>query len=111
MDINSKLKEISNVEISENEPLGVHSTMRVGGVAAVAAFPKSVPALCELLNALKDNKIRHAVIGNASNTIFPDGEYDGVIIFTRNLKSISADGDKITAECGVNLIYLSSFAA
>lgn len=110
MDIISIIKDIQDVDLCEKEPLGVHSTMRVGGVAAVAAFPKSVPALCELINALKDNKIKHAVIGNASNTVFPDGEYDGVIIFTKNLKNIADEGDKIVAECGVNLIYLSSFA-
>ena len=111
MDIISKLKDISYVDFSENEPLGVHSTMRVGGTAAVAAFPKSVPALCKLKKALDESKTKHVVIGNASNTVFPDGTYDGVVIFTKKLQSISYVGNHIVAECGVNLIYLSAFAA
>ena len=106
----SEIKKIGGIDFLENEPLDIHSTMRVGGTAALAAFPQSSAALCELLDYLYKNEIKHFVAGNASNTIFPDGVYDGVVIFTKKMKKISVTETKITAECGVNLIYLSEIA-
>ena len=106
----SEIKKIDGVEFFENEPLDIHSTMRVGGTASLAAFPLSAKALCELLDYVTKKEIKHFVAGNASNTVFPDGNYDGVVIFTKKMKNISAGGTSITAECGVNLIYLSEFA-
>lgn len=106
----SEIKKIGGVDFIQNEPLALHSTMRVGGTAALAAFPKSADAMCELIDYLNEKEIKHFVAGNASNTIFPDGEYNGVVVFTKNLKSISVSDADITAECGVNLIYLSELA-
>lgn len=106
----SEIMKIGGVDYIQNEPLDIHSTMRVGGTARLSAFPKSVDALCELLDFLNKKEIKHFVAGNASNTIFPDGEYNGVVIFTKNLKNISVSDVDITAECGVNLIYLSEIA-
>ena len=106
----SEIMKIGGVDFCENAPLDIHSTMRVGGMARLAAFPKSVDALCELLCFLVKKEIKHFVAGHASNTIFPDGEYNGVVVFMKNLKKVSVSGSDITAECGVNLIYLSEIA-
>jgi len=96
--------------VRENEPLHIHSTMRVGGVAKYAAFPRSMEALCSLVSLADDSGMRKQIIGNGSNIVFPDGTYDGIVIFTKNLKRIEKEDNYVTAECGVNLITLSNFA-
>ncbi len=105
------LNDIENIIFSENESLTYHSTMKVGGTAKLAAFPTKTDAFCKLVRRLRKNDIKYCVVGNGSNVIFPDGEYDGVVVFTKNMKNISFDGDAVVAECGVNLIYLSSCCA
>ena len=42
-------------------------------------YPKNQEKLINLLNFLKNNKIKYKVLGNGSNTLFSDNEYDGVI--------------------------------
>lgn len=105
-----EIKKIGGVDFYENEPLDIHSTMRIGGKARLAAYPLNIDALCELLYFLNEKGIKYFVAGNASNIIFPDGAYDGVVIFTKKLKNIDVSKTKITAECGVNSIYLSELA-
>lgn len=105
------LNNIKDVIFSENEPLGTHSTMKVGGTAKLAAFPQNADAFCALLSELEKLGVKHYVVGNGSNVIFPDGEYDGVIVFTKKMGNIAFGGTSVTADCGVNLIYLSSLCA
>ena len=109
-DFYTRSKEIKNSYIIENESLHIHSTMNVGGVARYAAFPQTLEALCSLVSLADDLCVKKQIIGNGSNVVFPDGTYDGVIIFTKNLKRIEKEDNYITAECGVNLITLSNYA-
>lgn len=102
--------DLNDIEIYSDEPLARHSTIKIGGTAKYAAFPHSEEAFCRLLDKLHKNNIKFNVIGNASNTIFPDGVYDGMIVFTNKMNGISVVGKTITAECGVNCIYFSHFA-
>ena len=105
------LRNIKNVIFSENEPLGTHSTIKIGGTAKLAAFPQNADAFCLLLSKLDELGVKHYVVGNGSNVVFPDGEYDGVIVFTKKMNNIVFNGTSVTADCGVNLIYLSSLCA
>ena len=110
-DLKRPFDGIPNLTILENEPMSAHSTMRVGGKAAAALFPGDADALVSAVRAAKKAQIKYAVIGNASNVIFPDDGYDGAVIFTKNLKQISFSDSNVTAECGVNIIYLASLCA
>lgn len=102
--------EIKNSYTRENEPLYIHSTMKVGGVARYAAFPQTLEALCSLVSLATNLGVKNQIIGNGSNVVFPDGIYNGIIIFTKNLKRIEKEDNYVTAECGVNLITLSNYA-
>lgn len=101
---------IKNSYIRVNESLHIHSTMKVGGVARYAAFPQTLEALCSIVALADELEIKNQIIGNGSNVVFSDGIYDGIIIFTKNLRKIEKEDNYITAECGVNLITLSNYA-
>lgn len=100
-----------DVKILENEPLSRHSSMKTGGSAAVAAFPKTTEALIKLIRAAEEHEVRHVVIGNASNVLFDDRGFGGLVIFTTGLRGIYLGEDTVRAECGVSLTALSGKAA
>lgn len=91
----------------ENESLSKHTTYKVGGIAKLMAFPKNKEKLVSLIRKLRDNKIKYMILGNGSNTLFSDKEYDGVIIKLDAFDKVTYFRDIVKAEAGVNLIKLS----
>lgn len=96
--------------IRENEPLSSHSTMRVGGPAARAAFPTNRSELSELIRTAKAHNVRHIIVGNASNILFSDRGFDGLAIFTTAMRNTVWNGTSVTADCGASLTGLSAAA-
>jgi UDP-N-acetylmuramate dehydrogenase len=96
--------------IKENEPLSSRSTMRVGGPAKLAAFPTSAKELAALIAQAKESGIRYIIVGNASNILFSDGGFDGLVIFTTSMRSVVWNGATVTAECGASLTGLAAAA-
>ena len=92
----------------ENESLAKHTTYKVGGNAKLFVYPKNKEKLILLLKQLKNKKIKYKILGNGSNTLFSDKEYDGVIIKLDALDSVRFFRTTVRAEAGVNLIKLSN---
>lgn len=91
----------------ENESLANHTTYKVGGIAKLFVYPKNREKLILLLKTLKSNNIKYKILGNGSNTLFSDKEYDGVIIKLDAFNTIKYFRNTVKAEAGVNLIKLS----
>ena len=98
------------IEYKPDYALSQVSSFRIGGPADVAIFPKNELELSQLIAELKKRAVRFDVIGRASNILFADEGYRGVLIFTKNMNQMSCRGTKISAECGVSLSALSVFA-
>lgn len=96
--------------IKENLPLSSYSTMKVGGPASFAAFPKNGTELSSLISEARENKIRYIIVGNASNILFADKGFDGLVIFTTAMRDIQWNGTSVTAGCGASLTGLSAAA-
>lgn len=105
--VTDRLKS-SGIGFSTDEPLSHHSTFRIGGVADVAVFPSDIPELIQTIDILSGTKF--TVIGGGSNIVFPSDGYRGTVVFTKALRNIVISENKITAECGVMMPYLSSAA-
>lgn len=101
-----------DIEIRINEPLARHSTFRIGGCAKYALFPRTREELFYALGTCIQKGIRYRVVGNASNLLFDDRGFDGVIIFTEQMNSteyIHKNGEVyVKVECGKMLTELSS---
>ena len=97
--------------IKENVPLSLHSTMRVGGPAALAAFPTNGTELSALLQRATQSQIRHIIVGNASNILFSDRGFGGLVIFTTAMRDVIWSGASVTAACGASLTGLAAAAA
>ena len=104
--IRSFIKE-HNLEYLENVSLKKYNTYRLDATADYIVFPKSIDELISLLKFIKENNIKYIILGNGSNVIFKNNNYDGIIIKLTNLNNLEIDETTIKVEAGYNLAKLS----
>ena len=107
-DFVQKIKDLDIGRIEENVSLKKYTTYKVGGNARCIAYPNDASSLIKLIKYLKSKKITYKIIGNGSNLLFSDKEYNGVLIKLSELNDISFFGkNKIKVGAGYPLIKLS----
>jgi len=106
MNIVTKIKKAKIGKILENEPMSKHTTYRVGGKTTMV-YPKNIEKLVQLIILLKEEKVNYKVLGNGSNIIFKDEDYDGIIISLKEFNELTIDGTIIRVGAGYNLIQLA----
>ncbi|MEG2351283.1 MAG: UDP-N-acetylmuramate dehydrogenase [Bacilli bacterium] len=100
-----KKKSIGNYSL--NVKLSTLTSYKVGSEASVIVYPKNVLKLVALLNKLKQDNIKHKVIGRGSNLIFSDKRYEGVIIKLDHFNNINIKDTVVKVGSGVSLIKLA----
>ena len=95
----------AGISFHENEPFARHTSMGVGGPAAVMAFPRSADELRTTLRVRGELRVPHRVLGGGSNLVVVDEGLDELVINTLNMKSVAVGDDGVVAaEGGANLI-------
>jgi UDP-N-acetylmuramate dehydrogenase len=95
----------AGVPFRENEPLSRHTSMGVGGPAAVMAFPRSPEQLRRALRVRRELDAPHRVLGGGSNLVVADEGLDELVLDTREMCQVRVGEDGVvTAEAGANLI-------
>ena len=92
-------------EVLENVSLKDYNTYRIGGKTRYLVKPYNIDSLKELLIYIKNNNLKYIIIGNGSNIILPDSDYDGVVILLSKLNEIKINENTVNAFCGVSLTY------
>ncbi len=100
----------NEISCIENAPISEFLTFRVGGPCKAMVFPDTIGKIRIIVEFLRNNNLKYFVIGRGSNLIAPDSGYDGVIINTCNLESISIDDNILTCAAGTPLIKACRFA-
>ena len=108
----NELVELNIGKIDTNVSLKKCTTYRVGGIAKFIAYPKNVNSLVKLIKYLKNKNIKYKILGNGSNLLFSDKEYDGVLIKLTEFDELEFIGKtKLKVGAGYNLIKLSLVTA
>lgn len=98
-------------ELLADEPLALHTSLRVGGAADLFAAPADLDDLRELLMLLAETGTPCLVIGGGYNLLVRDGGFRGVAISLRNLRRLEQlPGNLISAGAGVTSGALVRFA-
>ena len=96
-----------------DEPMGRHTSFRIGGPARRMAFPERGEQLVLLLSHAIACGARPLVIGNGTNLLCPDRGLDRLVIDTTaglNRLEPGPAPEEITAEAGVPLARLADLA-
>ena len=104
------IKKIKNLKILEDVSLKKYTSFKLNTTAKLIIFPEDIDSLIKLLTYLRNNNIKHKIIGNGSNLIFINKIYDGVLIKLDSLNSISISDTIIKVGAGYSLIKLSNLA-
>ena len=102
--VTAALREVG-IPYRENEPLSKHTSLGVGGPAAVMAFPRSPEELRRTLALRKELAAPHRILGGGSNLVVVDEGLDELVLNTRELRHVAVGADGVVdAEGGANLI-------
>ena len=113
--MNEILEEIKLLDVGkmeENVSLKKYTTYRAGGNARCIVYPKNTKCLISLLTFLKERRVPFKILGNGSNLLFSDKDYEGVLVRLNEFNKIKFLGRrKIRVGAGYSLIKLSLLAA
>ncbi|HEX8960414.1 MAG TPA: UDP-N-acetylmuramate dehydrogenase [Geobacteraceae bacterium] len=89
-------------ELLVDEPLSLHTSLKVGGPADLFVAPADLADLRGLLRFLADHGAPYLVIGGGYNLLVRDGGFRGVAVALRNLHELEAlPGGLLGAGAGV----------
>ncbi len=104
------IEELMNYgSVEEHASLKGLNTYRIGGTARYLLSPNSINDLISTLKILRENNIKYFVLGNGSNVVLNDREYDGAVIRLNKLNGIEIhpDMEMAYAEAGAMLPKLA----
>jgi UDP-N-acetylmuramate dehydrogenase len=94
----TKIKEILKeklplTNIKYEEPMKMHTSFKVGGVADVFITANNLEEVIEVVNISKENNIPLKIVGNGTNLLVKDKGFRGIILKT-NLQEINISKDE-----------------
>lgn len=110
LELIEQLKQMNIGKLETNVLLSKYTTYKVGGKAKVLAYPKNIEKLITLLKWAKTNNISYKMLGNGSNLIFSDADYNGILIKLTEFDDIEIFDNKIRVGSGYSLMKLSRIA-
>ncbi|MEO5360267.1 MAG: UDP-N-acetylmuramate dehydrogenase [Nitrospirota bacterium] len=93
--------------VSYNEPMSEHTSLQIGGSAAVYFQPEGLASLTQFMKRAHAQGVPFLVLGGGSNVLFGDAGFDGVVVSTKGFRTIETQvtdkGLFIRAGAGVSL--------
>jgi UDP-N-acetylmuramate dehydrogenase len=94
--------------VLQQEPLSLHTSLKVGGPADIFAIPLDVEDLQRLVKVLDEQQIPRIVVGGGYNLLVRDGGFRGAVISLEKISHITGrQGGEIRAEAGGRNIDLA----
>ena len=98
-------------DLLEQEPLSLHTSLKVGGPADIFAIPRDVEDLQRLLKVLDERQIPRIVVGGGYNLLVRDGGFRGIAISLEKINHLAVrQGGEIRAEAGGRNMDLARLA-
>ncbi len=98
------------IEVKENFSLKDHISFKLDSIAALAVFPKNEKQLCNAVKIMRENGIRFVILGNGSNLFFAREYFDGAVVFTKGMRDMTVNENKINVLAGASFTSLALFA-
>lgn len=103
----------SGVPVRYNFSFAVNTTYGCGGIAKAALYPRSEKEGALAFSRLLKSGKRFCVLGGGSNVLAQDGFYDGYVLSTSHIKSlsvrVSGEDFALNVSCGVKVAEVLAF--
>ena len=106
-------EKLPAVELRFDEPMSRHTSFRIGGPAAVMAFPKCAAELADILKVSALLYLKPAILGAGTNVLAPDAGMDKLVICLKDCMGgmEQLDATTIRVAAGVTMTRAAMFAA
>ena len=105
------IKNLYKGRFLPDEPMRLHTTMKVGGNAELFAEPEDVFSLALVISECKKNSVDFFILGGGSNLIVSDEGFCGVIISMNAFSSIEFENGIVVCGSGVETSRAVEFFA
>jgi len=104
-------KLISKENIKRDFPMKYMTSFKIGGPADFIITPRSMEEVRKVINFCRQHRVNYFVMGNGTNLLVKDGGFRGIIVkFDDNFDKTEVEGERIIAESGILLSFLSRIA-
>ncbi|MFQ5780912.1 MAG: UDP-N-acetylmuramate dehydrogenase [Nitrospiria bacterium] len=98
-------------EVRWKEPIAPYTSLKIGGLAEVMVFPKSISEVGLLMERISRDHLSCFILGGGSNLLVKDGGIKGVVLHLSYLNRIEERGPQaLVAEGGVSFPRLATTA-
>ena len=97
----------NNIDFIEDAPLINHNTYHIKSYAKFLVYPNNIDEVVLIVHYLKEKKQEYVFLGNGSNIILANANYDKVFIKLDRLNYINYNSNFVTAGAGTSLIKLA----
>ena len=106
-------EKLQHVELRFDEPMSRHTSFRIGGPAAVMAFPKNSAELADILKVSALLDLNPAILGAGTNVLAPDEGLDKLVICLKDCMGGMEQLDETTIRvaAGVTMTRAAVFAS
>lgn len=112
MNVEQELGSRLQATLQRSEPMSIHTTWKVGGVADYYLAPVSLNDLIEAVRYCRDKEIPLCIIGNGSNLLVLDGGIRGMVIeIGAPFHYLHREGSRIKVGAGSPMSCLARTAA
>lgn len=94
-----------------HEPMGNHTTFKIGGPSDIMIIIESEEELIEAVTLCRENNIEFLIMGNGSNLLIKDGGIRGLVIkINEGFNQVMVDQDTLFCQSGALLSTVSKHA-
>ena len=109
--IAENIKDAFQGKLLMDEPMALHTTMQVGGSAALFAQPADLPSLVLLLSQCTKAGIPFFILGGGSNIIVRDEGFCGAMVCMSSFDAIELQGERVLCGAGAKTARVVDFFA
>lgn len=102
--------ESADIPYIKDEPMSRHTSFRIGGPCKLFVSPESSEGFVDSYELAKQHGISVYVLGRGSNVLFEDCGFDGIVLSTEKLSSVTIDGNRLIAGSGASFTHIAAVA-
>ncbi|MFA5698933.1 MAG: UDP-N-acetylmuramate dehydrogenase [Sphaerochaeta sp.] len=91
---------VEKINLEHDVSLAEFSTMKCGGKADLLCYPTNLQELRAALHYAKSEHLPITILGGMSNSLISDEGIEGLVIMTKNLRTVTRRGSLLSAQAG-----------
>lgn len=102
--------ESADIPCIKDEPMSRHTSFRIGGPCKLYVSPETSESFVDSYDLARRLGIKVYVLGRGSNVLFDDSGFDGIVLSTEKLSSVTVEENRLIAGAGASFTHIAAVA-